>query len=201
MISLCFRKIPSPPPPSRCVRMNQRSQSTQGVSRPVWGPQDVIPTSTALLASSVPARHLAIHPRLSLGSGKAAGCRLCSVRPPVLGLSICLTPPAIALITPFPQHAGRHSLLRAFAPAVLAVQDALSHMSAWLTPSPPSGFCKNVIFSGRPFLIALFTAPQHTACHHPALPFSKVPATIRHAVCLTEVTVQCFPLPSKRKAL
>lgn len=107
MISLCFRKIPSPPPPpSRCVRMNQRSQSTQGVSRPVWGPQDVIPTSTALLASSVPARHLAIHPRLSLGSGKAAGCRLCSVRPPVLGLSICLTPPAIALITPFPNMPG-----------------------------------------------------------------------------------------------
>lgn len=201
MISLCFRKIPSPPPTQPlCENESEIPVHTRGIQTCVGtprrnphlhGPARFICTSPSFSNSPSP------QPGLREGSRVPSVFRP-TARPRVVHLP---HPSSHRAHHAIPQHAGRHSLLRAFAPAVLAVQNALSHMSAWLTPSPPSGFCKNVIFSGRPFLITLFTAPQHTACHHPALPFSKVPATIRHAVCLTEVTVQCFSLPSKRKAL
>lgn len=43
---------------------------------------------------------------------------------------------------------GIYTHLRAFAPAIPSVWNALSQISAWPTPSPPSDFCKNAIFPG-----------------------------------------------------
>lgn len=136
------------PPRLLCESQSETATPHKGIQAS-GGSKRHIPGATAP-ASPGRAHHVANHPHLQLHSGRRAGSHLSS------------TWPSLLLVSPLLPHSGNRGHLASLQ-TCQALQPpqgpctccslCLSQISAWLTASPPSDFCRNVFSSITPFTV------------------------------------------------